>query len=105
MDIQISTDKNVEGTEQLAEHVRVVLHKRIGRMEERITRVEVHLGDENGAKAGQKDHRCMIEVRPRGLDPVALTHYADNLHQAIDGAAERMERTISEHFAKLDAHR
>lgn len=105
MNIQLSTDKHIEGSEPMAEHVRTVIKKHLAHFEDKISRVEVHLGDENGGKTGQKDQRCMMEARPKGFDPIVVTELAPSMHQAIEGAAERLRRTLTSHFEKLDAHR
>lgn len=105
MQVQLNTDKNIENSEDLAVHVRNVVTKTLGHLTERITRVEVHLEDMNGAKSGLHDHSCTMEARPRGLDPVAATHKASNIHQAVDGAATRLEGLLRSRFGKLDEHR
>ena len=61
---------------------------------EHIMRVEVHLGDENGAKSGPADKRCVLEARLNGRQPLAVTNHGESLHQAVTGAAEKMNRMI-----------
>lgn len=101
MHIQINTDSNIEGHEELAAHVRGVVESALGRFSERITRVEVHLSDQNSDKSGQDDKRCMMEVRIAGRQPNAVTHSATTLDQAIDGAADKLERSIEHILEKL----
>ncbi len=48
MQIQINTDRNIEGHEELANEVEAALEAAVGRFAHRITRVEVHLSDLNG---------------------------------------------------------
>ena len=94
MQIQINTDHNIEGREALAGHVHGVVEAALGRFGEHITRVEVHLSDENADKSREHDKRCMIEVRIEGRPPVAVTQHAGSLHQAVDGAADKAARLI-----------
>ncbi len=94
MQIQINTDSNIEGTEALAAHVKDVVNNAIGRFSDHITRVEVHLGDENGGKTGPADKRCMLEARMEGRQPTAVTHHAGSVHEAIDGAAVKLKHAI-----------
>ena len=96
MQIQINTDHNIEGREALATHVTNVLQHALQRLSAHITRVEVHLGDENSDKNSHHDKRCMLEARMEGRPPVAVTHHADNLHQAIAGATEKLTRKIDD---------
>jgi hypothetical protein len=50
MQIEISTDSNIEGREELATHVKGVVESTLNRFSDRITRVEVHLSDVNSYK-------------------------------------------------------
>ena len=104
MQIQISTDNNIEGREKLADHVKGVVEAALGRFRERISRVEVHLSDENGRKNGQDDMRCMMEARLDGHQPTAVTHQAANLDQAINGAADKLQRSIESTLGRLHDH-
>jgi len=51
MKIQLNTDVNIDGTEALAAQVSATVEQTLERFSEHITRVEVHLGDENGGKS------------------------------------------------------
>jgi len=101
MQIQVNTDNNIEGREALAAHVTGVLDGALGRFNDRITRIEVHLSDENGHKSGQNDKRCMLEARLEGRQPTAVTHQAETLDQAVHGAAEKLERALETILGRL----
>lgn len=94
MQVQVNTDKNIVGTESLTLEVESTLEAALSRFAERITRVEVHLSDENGDKTGDNDKKCVLEARPAGLRPVAVSHSAATLDQALDGAAGKLERLL-----------
>lgn len=95
MQIQINTDHNIAGTEALAAYVRSETEGALSRFSEHITRVEVHLSDENSDKKGGKDsHRCVMEARLQGRQPLAVTHQATTLEQAFNGAADKLIRLI-----------
>ncbi len=94
MDIHLHTDSNIHGQDSLAAHVTRVVEGALDRFSDKITRVEVHLSDENGAKSGQRDKRCMIEARVKGLQPAAVTEFAATVEAAIDGAIAKMERSL-----------
>jgi ribosome-associated translation inhibitor RaiA len=101
MHVQINTDHNIEGREALAAHVDSVVKSALSRISERITRVEVHLSDETSHKGGQNDKRCMMEARIEGRHPVAITHQAETLHEAVDGAADKLSRLIESTLGRL----
>lgn len=101
MQIQVNTDHNIEGHEQFASHVRGIVESALNRFSERITRVEVHLSDENGGKGGQADKRCVMEARLEGRQPTAVTHHAATVDQAIDGAADKLVSSIDSTLGRL----
>lgn len=101
MQIQVNTDKNITGHEALATHVSTVVNNTLSHVSEHITRVEVHLSDENGDKKSDNDKRCMMEARLEHTSPIAVTHHTDNLDQAIRGASEKLIRSIESHLGKL----
>jgi ribosome-associated translation inhibitor RaiA len=94
MQVQVSTDHNIEGHELFAGQVRGVVESALTRFSDHITRVEVHLSDENSHKSGQNDKRCMLEARLEGRQPIAVTHQAATLDEAVQGAADKMMRLI-----------
>lgn len=102
MMIQLSTDKHIEGTPGLARHVETTVSSALERFANQITRVEVHLSDESGPKNGGDDKRCLLEARITGHQPLIASYDAASVHQAIEGAVDRLVRTISTTFAKLD---
>ena len=105
MQIQVNTDHNIEGHEQFASHVRSVVESALSHFSERITRVEVHLSDENGGKGGPADKRCVMEARLEGRQPTAVTHHAATVDQAIDGAADKLASSIESTLGRLrDQH-
>lgn len=94
--VQISTDKNIQGDNALTQRIEAVVRDTLDRFGEQITRVEVHLSDENSdSKLGTSDKRCLVEVRLAGRQPIAVSHQAPTLEQAVVGAAERMERSLA----------
>ena len=98
MQIQINTDHNIEAHEGLSDHVRDVVQDSLSQVTGHITRIEVHLSDENGPgkdlTTGSGDKRCMIEARIEGRPPLAVTAHAATVHQAIDGAAQKLARLV-----------
>jgi len=104
MQIQINTDHHIHGTESLAAHVTGVVEGILSRVSDRITRVEVHLSDENGPKSGQSDQRCMMEARLAGRKPTAVTHHAATLDLAVEGAAEKLLSSIEHTLGRLHEH-
>ena len=101
MHILVNSDHRITGTEALTERVESVVADAIGHFADRITRVEVHLSDVNGDKQGDNDKRCMLEARVGGLKPIAVTHQAAHMAEALHGAAEKLERALSHALERL----
>jgi hypothetical protein len=104
MKIQINTDNNVEGHARLETYFTAELEKALARFEDKITRLEVHLGDENSEKSGTNDKRCLIEARPEKSQPVAVTNYADTTEKAFMGALEKIKKVLETTFEKKKAY-
>ena len=101
MQIQVNTDKNVDRDEPFAAQASSIVLGALDRFQDRITRVEVHISDENGNKSGQHDKRCMIEARVEGRPPTSVTHSAATVEDALEGAAEKLARAIEHTFDRL----
>jgi ribosome-associated translation inhibitor RaiA len=57
----------------------------------------------NGSKHGERDKRCTLEARVGGMSPVVVHHQADTLREAIDGAADKLERALEHTIGRLKA--
>ena len=103
MQVRVTTDNNITGSEGLTAHVEGVVEDTVGRFSQRLTRIEVHLADENSrAKSGENDKRCTMEARPRGLKPVVVTEQAATINQAVDAAADTLAKTLDRTIERLD---
>ena len=105
MKIQINTDVNIQSNEALTTLVQDAIHHALSRFAEHITRIEVHLSDENAAKNGQRDQRCMMEARLEGRQPVAVTEQAPAMAQAVQGAAQKLAHLLSSALGRLHDHK
>ncbi len=101
MQIQINTDHHIENHEALTAHVSGVVQDALNPFSDHITRIEVHLSDENGQSGGLNDKRCMMEARLESYHPLAVTAHADTLHQAIEGAANKLARLVEGTLGRL----
>ena len=102
MQIQINTDENIEGGEQLSARVSAEIHTRLDRFSQHITRIEVHLSDENGGKSGSSDKRCLIEARLEGRQPEVASEQAATIEGAYSGAAKKLQRALETTLGRLN---
>ncbi|WCL49841.1 HPF/RaiA family ribosome-associated protein [Leptospira sp. GIMC2001] len=104
MQVQVNTDHNIEGSERLVNYAKTLIEDSLGRFRDHITRIEVHLKDENGNKKGGDDKRCMMEARLEGRQPMAVTHHADTLDHALTGATDKLKKIIDTAISKIKEH-
>lgn len=102
MQVEVTTDHTVQGGDTLIREVEAEVGAALSRFSERLTRVEVHLSDENAGKHGATDKSCTLEARPAGQQPVAVTHHAATLVEARAGALQKLRHLLESKFARLD---
>jgi ribosome-associated translation inhibitor RaiA len=104
MQIHVNTDNNIEGSARMSAYFTDTLQGALGRFEDQITRVQVHLSDENGEKEGSDDKRCLLEARLKGLKPVVVSHYAENIDIAVSGAIDKLIKSLESTLGKQRKH-
>jgi len=104
MTIQFNTDSNITVGEKLRVPLISLISEELSRFSHQITRVEVHLSDENGPKEGQNDKRCLIEARLEGMKPIAVTNNANTHELAVEGAVEKLKTTLETILGRLRNH-
>ena len=104
MQVQVNTGNGVANKEALDRWANEFLNEALARFRQEITRVEVQFTDENRAKGGADDKRCMLEARLTGHDPVAVNNYAPTQDEAIRGATIKLLRALEHTLGKLERH-
>jgi len=104
MTIQFNTDNNIKGSEELRKPLIALISEGLSRFSDQITRLEVHLSDENGSKEGQNDKRCIIEARLEGFKPIAVTNHANTYEQAVEGAVDKLKTSLDTMIGRLKNH-
>ena len=105
MHIQVTTDANIQGHEELIQFVETETRNVLGRFANQIMSVEVHFTDENGAKHGSADKRCLMEARCSGRRPVAVSDESDTIKSCFHGAVKKMQRLLESNLGKAEAHK
>jgi ribosome-associated translation inhibitor RaiA len=101
MQIQVNSNNHIESSIRLEEWVRTTVESTLEHYDEYLTRVEVHIRDETGDKPGPGDIKCQMEARPKGHQPISVSHKADTLDLAVDGAAVKLDHALEHLFGKL----
>lgn len=84
-------------TQALADHVRRRLGFVLARHSDRILRVSVRVGDENGPRGGA-DKFCRIQVHLLDAPVAAIEDIGADLYTVIDRAADRVGRVVVKHI-------
>lgn len=104
MQVQFNSDSSVMGTENVAERIEAQVREKLARFDERLTRVEIYVSDENGAKGGANDKTCTLEARPRGDRALGVTEHASTVDDAARKAANTLAQRLERYFGKESRH-
>jgi ribosome-associated translation inhibitor RaiA len=99
--VQINTDNQINSDAAANERLEERVREKLRRFERRLTHVEIHVSDANGAKGGN-DKRVSLEVRPTGHEPLAVHADAQRVEDAVTAAAVKAARALDHALGKLD---
>jgi len=103
MQVQVNTDRHIDSSTDLIAQVEATLESALSRFSDRITRVEVHLSDENGSQNfGSSDKRCVLEARLAGMKPIKVSADGPSHKQALHDAANNLEKLLGRTLDRLD---
>jgi hypothetical protein len=104
MQILVNAGKSAGSDGDLRQQVEDDIAATLSRFSDKVTRVEVHLGDESADK-GSAGMRCAMEARPAGQSPVAVTHNAATITEAYRGAARKLKNLLDTRFSAAQSRR
>lgn len=105
MHIQINSDHHNVVTEAFSTKIQALVADSLSRYSHQLTRVEVHLSDENSRKEGGNDKKCVLEARPAGLKPLAVSDKGATIDDAIDGAITKLDHLLEHTFGRLHSNK
>lgn len=83
----------------LLTHAERRVRRALSHVADRVTRVEVHVVDENGPKGGT-DKRCSIIANVAGIGQIAVNYLASDFFRAVDHAAAKLRRAAEHRVAR-----
>lgn len=104
MTIQFNTDKNITGDNTFTAQNVAKIKKSLSRYSDHISRIEVHLSDEDGRKDGMGAIRCLMEARMDGRQPIAVTSQSDTYEQAVGQALDKLRSSLDTILGRLSNH-
>ncbi len=104
MKIQFNTDKTIIGNEKNEDFFTSQIAEELERYKSNISRIEVHLSDQNGKKEGWNDILCLLEARLEGRQPIAVSQKADTTELAVSGAIDRLKSSLDTILGRIHSH-
>src|SRR5882757_7714630 len=101
MQILVDADDHLHGSQDLMARIEGVVEGALERFSERIIRVEVRLSDLNSRRPGERDMCCHMEAHAGGLKPIAVSHEAVTLTEAIHATASKLERALHRSLGRV----
>lgn len=95
---------DVERSDAIDQFVRDKVTSQLGHLADKLTRVEVHLRDDNSSsKSSHNDKRCTMEARPAGRKPLTVEHAGDDLYAVITETAGKLSRAVKKNIDRAEA--
>jgi len=104
MQIQINSDRNIDITIDSKNDYKLKTEKKLERFENIISRIEVHLSDENSEKSGLDDKKCLIEARMLNRQPIIVTDSTDVIEKSFASALNKLTRKLDSIVGKMRDH-
>lgn len=100
MFVQINTDNQINSDADANARLEERVRSRLRRFERRLTHVELHVADENGAKGGD-DKKVSLEVRAAGHEPIAVHAEAQRVEDAVTAAVDKAARALDHALGRV----
>ena len=100
-EILVESDNHLEVHKNYIDSVKTDVAQAFERFEQYITRIEIHFSDQNSNKKGEMDKKCLIEVRIKHHQPIAVHKQAPSLHQALSETIAATKLTVGKLLEKL----
>ena len=95
---------NMQWSDALAGHIERRIHARLSHLGDRVRCVLVRLVDVNGPKGGEDKH-CFVAVRLSSGREIVTNGLDGCAYRAVNGAVQRMKRTVADHTGRKRARR
>lgn len=104
MIIQFNADKNLHISEAYAQKMKDILIKELDRFADLLTRIEIHLTDENSSRKTKDDKRCTLEAKLKTKNPLAVSGMGDTYDNAVTGAIHKLQAALDHAVGKMKSH-
>jgi ribosomal subunit interface protein len=101
MTIQVNTDNHIDGKENFTSYIKDLFSEKLKRFDSHLTRIEVHLSDENAGRGGSDDKKCNVEARIESHEPIFASATSNEMHIAINDALHKIKSGIERTLDKI----
>jgi hypothetical protein len=101
MFVQIRADNQVPSDGERDSRLEDQIRQRLARFEDRITDVEVHVGEAGNGRGRNGELRCTLEARVSGIPPIAVADEGEDFDRAVIGAAKKAVRALDHQLGRL----
>lgn len=105
MTVQVNTDNHIKGSQNMEAYFTEKIEIGLKHFSDHITRVEVHLSDQNGEKGGMADIQCRIEARLEGQHPILAESKEENHEKALSKAIGKIQAALRTKIGKMQSNR
>ncbi|MEM7625587.1 MAG: HPF/RaiA family ribosome-associated protein [Planctomycetota bacterium] len=102
MIVQINAG-DIQSSDALRDHAQDTVEAALKHVADKVTRVEIHLRDDNASKSAANDKRVTMEGRIAGQQPLVVDHATDDLYKSIAEAASKLGRAINTRLQRIAA--
>lgn len=94
---------SIASTPALTDHAIRCVTQALRHVAEHVTRVDVHLHDDNGPKHGSAQ-RCVVEVHVARQHPLAVHHTSADLYASIKVVTGKLRRLVEKRLDRAHQH-
>ena len=100
MQFMFNSDNQLPLSSETSQALEALVEARLARIADRLTRVEVHLSDDDGPRTGGDDKKCLIELRPNGMRAITATDQAATVERAVTAATDKALKAFDRQIGK-----
>jgi len=102
MVIQFDTPHSLKANDAFKAPLIEMLNEKLDKFDKQISRLEVHLSDENGNKGGVNGKRCLLEAHLAGMPHLVAINHGNSYEQAVNGAIYKLITSLHSIHERLE---
>jgi ribosome-associated translation inhibitor RaiA len=104
MNIQFNTGNNIDGSDRQSDYFSTLISEDLKRYDSQMTRLEVHLSDQDNSQHEKSEIKCTLEARLKNLNPIVVTNQGNSHEEAIKGAIQKLKKSLDTVTGRLSTY-